>query len=66
LVSKQEEMAQGSPMQHERALRSLQMVKDFVHKSFNSQGVIANSVIQNGQAPYLNVGNMSFTLITVF
>ena len=66
LLSKQEEMAQGSSMQHERALKSLEMVKEFVHQSFNSQGVIANSVIQNGQEPYLNVGNMSLILTAPF
>ena len=62
LVPKQEETDQGSSMQHERAIRSLQMVKEFVHKSFGSRGVIANLIFQNGQEPYLNVSNMSLTL----
>ena len=65
LVPKQEEMAQGSSMQHERAIRSLQMVKEFVHKSFGSRGVIANLIFQNGQEPYLNVGNMLLSLTTL-
>ena len=62
LVPKQEETDQGSSMQHERAIRSLQMVKEFVHKSFGSRGVIANLIFQNGQEPYLNVSNISLTL----
>ena len=54
-MSEQEIMEKGTLRSNEEVMQLLETVKDFVNQTFQSKGVVANVISQDGKDPYVNV-----------